>query len=573
MAHKGKKKLAKIFYNLTALLIVMAVFALFAWSSSQMNNPITNVEGTIIDLRASNLPNYAIRTFTRMFVAVIISLIFTVFYATLAAKNKKAEQIMIPALDILQSVPILGYISFAMIGFIKLFPGSSMGPEAAAIFVIFTSQAWNMTFSLYQSLNNLPQELSEASAVLKLSAWQKFWQAELPFATPSLVYNTMMSMSGGWFFLVASEAVTIGNQNFTLPGIGSYIAMAINNKDIHAIFYAIITMIIVITIYDQLFFRPLVIWSEKFRYELTSSEHNNSSFIYKLFQKSSVISTTKKIFFVIFKPLLKLKFFSPKNLVNLVIKDSDNSSRYFDLLWYVLLFLSLFLAGVELVNILYDKISFADIKNVVIFGSITALRVVLLIMLASILWVPIGVYIGLRPKLANFIQPLAQFLAAFPANLLFPIAVIVISSHHLNPDIWLSLLMIFGTQWYILFNVIAGAAAFPNDLREVAKNYKIKGLTWWKKIILPAIMPYFLTGAITAAGGAWNASVVAELVKWGEIKLEAKGIGSYIAIMTDRADYYHITLGIIIMSLMVVAMNRFFWKPIHSLAAKKFRFD
>jgi NitT/TauT family transport system permease protein len=573
MINRGRKKLATIFYNLTALFIVMVVLALFAWSSSQMSSPITDVEGPIIGLQASHLPNYAIRTVTRMFLAVIISFIFTILYATLAAKNKKAGQIMIPMLDILQSVPILGYISFAMIGFIRLFPGSTMGPEAAAIFVIFTSQAWNMTFSLYQSLNNLPQELNEVSAVLRLSAWQKFWRVELPFATPALVYNTMMSMSGGWFFVVASEAISIGNQDFTLPGIGSYIALAIANKDIGAIINAIITMIIVIAIYDQLFFRPLVVWSEKFRYELTSSGHNSSSWVLKLFQKSSIVTIAKKLFFIIVRPLLKIKLFDSKKFMVFTSKNNDRSDKYFDYLWYILLFLSLILAAMTLANILYDKISLAEIIKVTIFGLVTALRVMVLIILASILWVPVGIYIGLRPKLAEFVQPLAQFLAAFPANLLFPIAVIMISSHNLNPNIWLSFLMIFGTQWYILFNVIVGAASFPNDLKEVVRNYKIKGFFWWKKIILPAVMPYFLTGAMTAAGGAWNASVVAEIVRWGKVTLHADGIGSYISMMTEEANYYHIALGIIIMSLMVVAINRFFWNPLHKIAAKKFCFD
>jgi NitT/TauT family transport system permease protein len=573
MIKRGKKQLTRIFYNLTALVIIIGVFAIFAWSSSQMSSPIADVEGAVIDLKASHLPHYAIRTVTRMFLAVIISFIFTILYATLAAKNKKAGQIMMPILDILQSVPILGYISFAMIGFIRLFPGSTMGPEAAAIFVIFTSQAWNMTFSLYQSLNNLPQELNEASAILRLSAWQKFWRVELPFATPSLVYNTMMSMSGGWFFVVASEAISIGNQEFSLPGIGSYIALAITNKDVGAITNAIITMIIVIAIYDQLFFRPLVVWSEKFRYELTSSDHGSSSWVLKLFQKSSIIFVAKKLFSIIARPLLKIKLFDSRKMVISVMRNSEKSDKYFDYLWYICLFLIVGFAAIQLANSLYDKISLAEIIKVTIFGLITALRVMVLIILASILWVPVGVYIGLRPKLAEFVQPLAQFLAAFPANLLFPIAVITISSHNLNPNIWLSFLMIFGTQWYILFNVIAGASSFPNDLKEVVKNYKIKGFFWWKKIILPAVMPYFLTGAMTAAGGAWNASVVAEIVRWGRVTLHADGIGSYISMMTDEANYYHIALGIIIMSLMVLAINSFFWNPLHKMAAKKFRFD
>jgi NitT/TauT family transport system permease protein len=572
MSKKTNNQIIKAFCNITATLIIIAIFSLFAWSGSQMSSPITTVENSVISLDSSNLPNYAIRTVTRMFLATIISFIFTALYATLAAKNKKAGQIMIPILDILQSVPILGYISFALIAFIKLFPGSTMGPEAAAIFAIFTSQAWNMTFSLHQSLKNLPQELNEASAILKLSAWQKFWRVELPFATPALVYNTMMSMSGGWFFVVAAEAITIGNQDFTLPGIGSYIALAIASKNLHAIGNAITTMVIVIAIYDQLFFRPLVVWSEKFRYESTSSQQISNSWVLNLFKRSS-------IFKLITSPLinitdfLSVKFTLKRKRSILILNKNEQDSKYLDILWYIFLVLLLVIAAINIAIILYSKITWLEILQVTTLGLLTSLRVIILIFLASILWVPIGIYIGLRPKLAEFIQPLAQFLAAFPANLLFPIVVIAISKYQLNPNIWLSLLMIFGTQWYILFNVIAGASSFPNDLKEVATNFKLKGWVWWRKVILPSVMPYFLTGAITAAGGAWNASIVAEIVNWGDITLQAKGIGSYIALMTEAGNYYHIALGIIIMSFMVVLMNRFFWNPLLQIASKKCRFD
>jgi NitT/TauT family transport system permease protein len=567
----GKPALTRQFwFDLLAFVMVVGFLVFISWGMTEMSAPVGRLEQSPIELGIANLPSYAMRTTLRMLMAVVASLIFTLIYATTAAKSRKAGQIMIPILDILQSVPVLGYISFTVTAFIALFPGSTMGVECAAIFAIFTAQAWNMTFSLYQSLQTIPRDMEEAAFVFKLSGWQKFWKMELPYAMPGLIWNTMMSMSGGWFFVVASEAITVGNQKYTLPGIGSYIALAIEKQDLHAIGWAIGTMTVVILLYDQFLFRPLVAWSDKFRYEMTASQDTPKSWVRNLFNKSRL---AKKIFIPISwlsHFILRIRLFQPTAKK---FEFTASEARLFDYLWYSLLGLAGLTLAVHMVIFLKTSVEWADIGQVAILACITLVRVVLLISIASVIWVPVGIYIGLRPKLAEIIQPLAQFFAAFPANLLFPVAVVLINRYSLDPNIWLSPLMILGTQWYILFNVIAGASAFPNDLREVSSNFKVKGLLWWRRVILPGIFPYFLTGAITASGGAWNASIVSEVVSWGDQSYVAVGLGAYIAQKTEVGDYAHIMLGVGMMSLMVVLFNKLVWRPLYEVAARKLRFD
>ena len=567
----GKPALTRQFwFDVLAFVMVAGFLVFISWGMSEMAAPIGKLEQTPIALDISNLPEYAMRTTLRMLIAVVASLVFTLIYATMAAKSRKAGQIMIPILDILQSVPVLGYISFTVTAFIALFPGSMMGVECAAIFAIFTAQAWNMTFSLYQSLQTIPRDMEEAAFVFKLSGWQKFWKMELPYALPGLIWNTMMSMSGGWFFVVASEAITVGNQHYTLPGIGSYIALAIEQQDLRAIGWAIATMTIVILIYDQFLFRPLVAWSDKFRYEMTASQDTPKSWVRALFSKSKL---AKKIFWPIgwlSHFILRIRLFKPTARV---IQFTVSESKVFDYLWYSLLALTGLVMVRHLAAFIQTSIEWNDIQHVTFLAMVTLMRVIVLIIIASLIWVPLGVYIGLRPKLAELIQPLAQFLAAFPANLLFPVAVVLISRYSLNPNIWLSPLMILGTQWYILFNVIAGASAFPNDLREVSRNFGVNGWLWWRRVILPGIFPYFLTGAITASGGAWNASIVSEMVSWGDQSYAAVGLGAYIAEKTAAGDYAHIVLGVGTMSLVVVLFNKCFWRPLYEIAARKLRFD
>jgi len=567
----GRPVFARHFwFDALAFALVVSFLAYVAWGMMAMSAPIGKLQQTPISLDTAHLPEYALRTTLRMLIAVVAALLFTLIYATAAAKSRKAGQIMVPILDVLQSVPVLGYISFTLTGFIALFPGSTMGVECAAIFAIFTSQAWNMAFSLYQSLKTLPHEMDEAASVFKLSLWQKFWKMELPFAMPGLVWNTMISMSGGWFFVVASEAITVGNQKIMLPGIGSYIALAIEQRDLGAIGWAIATMTVVILLYDQLLFRPLVAWSDKFRYEMTAGQEVPYSWVRNLFIKSRYARTMFIPFGWIAHAVMRIPFPKPAALAHPI---SHTQAKMVDALWYVLLGITGAVALWQVSMFLNANVSASEIGDVFVMAGITLLRVMVLILLASIIWVPIGVYIGLRPRLAQLVQPLAQFLAAFPANLFFPVAVMLISHYGLKPNIWLSPLMILGTQWYILFNIIAGASAFPNDLKEVSRNLGVTGWLWWKRVILPGIFPYYLTGALNASGGAWNASIVSEVVSWGNVRYEAHGLGAYIANMTERGDFAHTMLGVGVMAFTVVMFNKFFWRPLYIMSARKLRFD
>ena len=575
--HKTPRNRTKnLLFNILAFLLITAGLTLIGVGFSEMTAPISVLKTEQISLDPINLFEYSLRTTLRMFIALVFSLIFSLLYATIAAKNSYAEEILVPLLDILQSVPILGYISFTVTGFLLLFPNSIMGAECAAIFAIFTSQAWNLTFSFYQSLKTVPKELIEASSIFKMSKWQRFWRVELPFGIPSLVGNIVVSMSGGWFFVVAAEVISVGNNKISLPGIGSYISLALEQENIPAIIYAVTAMILIIIIYDQLLLRTLVAWSDKFHCETTGSGNAPKSWVLTLFTRSRMIN---KLFLPItyfFRFIVHFRLFNhSRDNINLSQNHefgSYNHRRAPKYLWYFTLFVIFALASYYLFRFLQYRVKLNELLQVLQLVSITMLRVFILVIIASIIWVPIGIYIGLNPKLAAVMQPITQFLAAFPANLLFPLAVIIISKYNLNPNIWLSPLMIIGAQWYILFNVITGSSSFPNELREASKNFNIKGFLWWRKVMLPGIAPYFITGAITASGGAWNASIVAEVVSWGDKKIVLKGIGSYISQMTVEADFHRIVLGIGVMSICIALINHFFWQPLYNYSAKKYKF-
>ena len=527
--------------------------------------PITPSAVTV-SLDPIHLPEYAVRTTLRMFAALAASLLFTFTYGTAAAKSRRAGLVLIPVLDILQSVPILGFLTFTVVFFMQLFPGKVMGLELAAIFAIFTSQAWNMAFSLFQSLRTVPTDLAEAADSFHLSAWQRFWRLEVPFATPGLVWNTMMSMSGGWFFVVASEAVSVGDNTWKLPGIGSYVALALEKQDIRAVAWAILAMLVVILAYDQLLFRPLVAWSSKFRFETTAAATAVDPWVLRLVRRTRWLAVLGHGFGDAATALggLRLRFGGvPRRAME------QRPSRLLDAIWLAMLFLVLAWAIARIAGFVAGDLAWSDVGTALLLGLITLTRVAVLIALASLVWVPIGVWIGLRPVWARRAQPVAQFLAAFPANLLFPPFVLAIVYFHLSADIWLTPLMILGTQWYILFNVIAGAAAFPGDLREVASNFRVGGWLWWRKVILPGIFAYYVTGAITASGGAWNAAIVAEVASWGNTKLVAHGLGAYIAEATEKGDMARVVLGVVVMSGFVVLFNRLLWRPLYAYAQRR----
>ncbi|MGI4813135.1 MAG: ABC transporter permease [Janthinobacterium lividum] len=577
-------------WDFVAFPLIICLIAMAAVGFHQTMAPMSTLDVVPISLAPSHLPEYALRTTLRMLAAMIASLIFTLGYGTLAAKSRRAGAVLVPVLDILQSVPVLGYISFTVTFFLALMPQRVAGAECAAIFAIFTSQAWNMTFSFYQSLRIIPRDLHEVSRSFHLSAWQRFWKLEVPFAMPGLVWNMMMSMSGGWFFVVAAEAITVGHQTITLPGIGAYLALAIEQRNFSAILWVIVTMTVVILAYDQLLFRPLVAWADKFRMETTSSQHAPESWLLDLIHRTRTIRQllVPAAWALAHLARMRLRLRWPERpqaqgRIDVVARPPARAALDFsappadqrlkDLLWAGALLAVTALVLFKVVQYVAHTVGWHDVGVAFGLGLLTLLRVTVLIIIASLIWVPIGVLIGLRPALAQKVQPLAQFLAAFPANLLFPVFVVVIVRFHLNPDIWLSPLIVLGTQWYILFNVIAGATAYPNDFREAALNFRIRGWQWWFKVMLPGIFPYYVTGAITASGGAWNASIVAEAVSWGHTSLTAHGLGAYIAQNTAAGDFPRIILGIAVMSLFVTLFNRLIWRPMYAFGENRLRLD
>ena len=556
-------------WDAVALILVIGAMVLIVYGGEETTLPLSTLDVTPVSLDPSNLPHYALRTTMRMLLAIVCSIIFTFVYAALAAKSRRAEMVLIPLLDILQSVPILGFLTFTVVFFLNLFPGRVFGAELACVFAIFTSQAWNMTFSMYQSIRNVPKDLEEASQSFHLSGWQRFWRLDVPFAMPGLIWNTMMSMSGGWFFVVASEAITVGNTTITLPGIGSYVAIAIQKQNLPAIGYAILTMLLVIIAYDQLLFRPVVAWADKFRFEQTAAATAPTSWMLDLFRRTRALRALTYPFAAVNRAISNMHLAIPKGL-RMPVK-SGQPSRLVDALWLAFIIAATSYAAFRIYQYLSATLSLSDVFSAVGHGFVTLLRVIVLIALATLIWVPVGVWIGLRPKLAERVQPLAQFLAAFPANLAFPVFVVIIVRYHLDPNIWLSPLMILGTQWYILFNVIAGASAFPTDLREVAGSFHLGGWRWWTKVILPGIFPYYVTGAITASGGSWNASIVAEVASWGDIHLTATGLGAYIATATEAGDFPRVVLGIAIMCVLVTLFNRLLWRPLYAFGERRLR--
>jgi NitT/TauT family transport system permease protein len=569
IASSGRRALPNQ-WDLIAFAAILAILTAIAKSYHGISAPLPAGSESPISLDYWQLPYYALRTTLRMFAALVASLIFTFTYATLAAKSRRAEMVLIPLLDILQSVPILGFLSFTVTFFLNLFPGNTMGAELAAIFAIFTSQAWNMAFSLYQSLRTVPRDLDEVARGFRLTGWQKFWQLEAPFAMPGLIWNTMMSMSGGWFFVVAAEAITVGDTTIALPGVGSYIAKANDAGNWSAIGAAVLTMGIVILLYDQLLFRPIVAWAAKFRVELSVSEDVESSWVLNLIKRTHWLRLGVT---PIFRALRGVSFLSLRFPTGFTARkpSSDEPSRLVDAAWILLIVVVAAWAAWLTISYIATELSWDEVGRVFLLTFYTLLRVIVLMLLATLVWVPISVWIGLRPRWAEAIQPIAQFLAAFPVNLLFGAAVSLVLAYNLNTNIWLSFLIVFGTQWYIVFNTIGGAAAFPNDLREAAANFRIRGWRWWTHVMIPAIAPYYLTGAITASGGSWNASIVAEYVKWKDHTVTAQGVGSYIAEATDKGDFPRIVLGVAVMSLFVTLFNRLFWRRLYAYAERRLR--
>lgn len=567
---KGKFGILLNQWDVIILIVFFGSLAALVYGAQQMTLPYQVGEKINITLSPKALPQYALSSVIRMGIALVCSFIFTFSVGTLAAKSKRAERIILPFIDIMQSVPVLGFLSITLLGFIYLFPGRILGPECAAIFAIFTSQVWNMALSFYQSLRTLPKDLKEAASMFHLRPWQKFWRIEVPFATPSLLWNTMMSLSAGWFFVVASEAISVANQHITLPGIGSYIMVATEQSNYSAIAWAIVTMLLVILLYDQLIFRPLLVWSEKFKAEPNEEVESRGCWFLTLLQRAHLSRVIAHCMERFKEAIISLKLPEHNPYQRLSPKLKHAFSRTLISLIQGLIFIGILLGVGLCIHFIYKQTNIFEIGEVFFLGLVTTFKVTVLILISSAIWVPIGVWIGLRPKVAQWIQPVAQFLAAFPANLVYPVIFWMIMTYHLNVDIWSSPLMILGTQWYILFNVIAGTTALPLDIKLAAQNYGVTGWLWWRKLILPGIFPYYVTGAMTAAGGCWNASIVADVVTWGDTTLRAVGLGGYITQYTQSGDFPRIALGIGVMCLYVTVINRLVWRKLYDLSENRY---
>lgn len=540
-----------------------------------MGVPFSSQDEPRIVLHWWLLPYYTGRSLLRMFIAFIGSLLFSFVYGRIAASYRLAEKIMIPLLDILQSVPVLGFMAISVTPFMNLFPHSLLGVELASIFAIFTSQVWNITFGFYQSIRSMPRELQEASKIMGLDSYGRFTRLELPFAMITLVWNGMMSFGGSWFFLAASEALNVDNLNIQLPGIGSYMARAIQVGNMPALLEAMLTMVIVIVLVDQLVWRPLVAWSQKFKLELSNASEQPQSWFLQFLRRSTFADWVSTQVFA--SPLRLLD----KWMIRLSLRRQAAAPRIKAKKPYKRVLALLFLLGLGVVGTYYGYIGAQDIAalgwhpllKIVLYGVFTALRVFAATVFALIWTIPVGVAIGLNPKASRIAQPLVQIASSFPANMFFPWVTLLYIEWHVNFQIGAIPLMMLGTQWYILFNVIAGAMAIPNDLKEASKVLHLSGWEQWKRLLLPAIFPYVITGCITASGGAWNASIIAELVQWKQHTLVAAGLGALITEATKNGQWPVIVFSIAVMAILVTLINRSVWRPLLRIADTRFRIE
>jgi NitT/TauT family transport system permease protein len=538
------------FLDLSVAACGLALFyAVLRIAEYWMGHPVPAVE---ISPSAKMLPLYAFYSVVRIFVAYLLSLIFAVGYGYIAAYNPRVEAFMIAVLDILQSIPVLSFLPAVMLAMISLIPGRQLGVEMGAILLIFTGQVWNMAFSFYSSLKSLPRELREASKVFRFSAWQRFWQLELPYSAIGLVWNSMVSVAGGWFFLMACEMFVLGDRDFRLPGLGSYLQTAASTGDTHAMLWGSVTMILIIVATDQLVWRPVIAWADKFKFEQGESTSRKTSPILYLLQNSNALGWLRQATFVpagefIYGRLARRQ----RELTARPIHTARKRSQ---------------LGAVVLIIAATLLVAFAAFRALELLRHIHGAEIVE--------WtIPTGVAIGFHPRLARIAQPLAQIAASYPATAIFPILLLALVRWGGGLGVGSVALMLLGTQWYILFNVIAGASAIPSDLKEVARLFKFSQWQKWKIVILPGIFPYLVTGLVTASGGAWNASIVAEYFHLKDRTLETLGLGAQISAASDHGQFSILLLATIIMSLMVVTVNRLVWRPMFRLAESKFRLD
>ncbi|MFU9961802.1 ABC transporter permease subunit [Gardnerella sp. DNF00354] len=548
---------------------IIALFGVSAFLLQRINQPI-GPKGipSAVSTDLINLPYYTLRSVFRMMLALIASLIFTIIYGSLAARSRRLGKVLIPLLDILQSVPILGFLSATVTIWLVIFPGSMMGVEAASIFAIFTSQAWNMTFSFHRSLLSEPKELDEAVRSLQLTHWQRFWVLDMPNAMIPLLWNCMMSVGGGWFFLTASEMISVNNHTYALPGVGSFVAQSAAENKLGNIWWAILSMIVVVLAIDFFLWKPLTAWAERFRITQSASDEERKSAVLTLIRHSHADEVISKLFSPIREWLEIIT--RPFGRTGSQWPRKASQRKLGDLVFNIVMAVLILGLAAQMLYFVATRTGLQEFATAGALGALTFARVAVLIFVSSLIWVPVGVYIGMNPKISRIMQPVVQILASFPANFVFPFAMMWFMAWHIDLGWGSIILMALGTQWYILFNVIAGASAIPDDLREMTRSFRLNRVLKWKTLVLPAIFGSWCTGGITAAGGAWNASIVSEIVEYGKNHMATQGLGAYITNATTVGDSVKTLVGVTVMSLIVVLSNRLFWTPLQRYSAKRF---
>ncbi|MGH4034068.1 ABC transporter permease [Actinomycetota bacterium Odt1-20B] len=553
--------------DVLVLLGIVAVFYLVARLGASADQPFDADQPPVVSTDPGQLPYYAGRSMLRMFAGLVPAVIFTFVFGTWAARSRRAAKVIVPAIDILQSVPVLTFLSITVTGFIALFPGSTLGLELASVFAVFTALVWNMAMAFYQSLTTQPKDLDEAARLLRLTRWQRFWKVDVPSGMIAQVWNGMISFGAAWFALSASETISVHGKDNGLPGVGSYVAQALDNGEGSRVALAIAVMITMVVSVNFFFWRPVTAWAERFRTEDCEIAEQPRSWFLNLLRRSAVPSLLGRMLRPAGERLdraMRVLGTSPGRLHHDPVRR-----RRADLVFYVLYAVALALILWHACAYILANVPVGEVGHAAWLALITYGRVMILVVFSTLVWVPIGAWIGMNPKVNRIAQPIVQVLASFPSNFLFPLAIVALHASGISLNWGAIALMALGAQWYVLFNVIAGASAIPGDLREAADNLGLRGWLRWKKLILPAVFPSYTTGALTASGGAWNASIPGELVSYGTTTLTAVGIGAYITQATDSGDFARNFLGAVLMSVYVVIINRLLWRRLYRFAQRR----
>lgn len=553
--------------DIIVFLIIASILSLIVYIASQWSG--TYDRTLEIDLDPARIPEYSAQSLMRLFLAYLLSFIFSIWYGYTASRSKIHEKIMIPILDILQSIPVLSFLPGVVLAMISLLPGQRIGIEIACIILIFTGQVWNMTYSFYHSVNTIPKEMHEVIRLYKFNKFSKFLRLDLPFSAIGLIWNSIMSVAGGWFFLMACEMFILEGKDFRLPGLGSYIQTAANAGSIEHILYGLGTMVFLITVIDIVVWRPLVVWSQKFRMDHTQPEDERESLVLNILTTSFVF---KKIGKGLANFLSSLEKLSYKRIIKVESKIIIALSKFLGFLFsifFLILLIWLLIQAFQLVS----QTKLSDIWEIISAAFFSLLRTSAAVLIALAWTLPVGVYIGMNAKAAKLLQGVIQIIASIPATAVFPVIVLFLIKIGGGLDIGAIFLMLLGVQWYLLFNIIAGASAIPKELIEISKSYGLKGFKKWKTLIMPCIFPYLITGLITAYGGAWNSTIVCEYVSFGGDIISTKGLGALISSSSAEGKFGILLLSTLTMSFMVVAINRLVWKRLFIIAKTKFILD